>query len=119
MSRARVPSMAMRFGAAFWINRTTWTDLREAGLAVERRGWDSLWIDDHLLADEGDPSDGKLEGWTTLAALAVLTTRGPPRPPGRGQHLPQPGPHGEARDDAGPPVGRSRRPGDRWWLVRA
>ena len=63
------------FGAAFWINRTTWLDLRGACLAAEDAGWDSIWIDDHLLADEGDPTDGKLEGWTTLAALAVLTTR--------------------------------------------
>ena len=38
-------------------------------------GWDSLWIDDHLLADEGDPTDSKFEGWATLAALAVLTER--------------------------------------------
>jgi F420-dependent oxidoreductase-like protein len=65
----------MRFGAAYWINRTTWTNLRDACLAAERAGWDSIWIDDHLLADEGDPTDAKLEGWTTLAALAVLTTR--------------------------------------------
>lgn len=65
----------MRFGAAFWINRTTWPELRDACLAAERAGWDSLWIDDHLLADEGDPTDGKFEGWTTLAALAVLTNR--------------------------------------------
>ena len=65
----------MRFGAAFWINRTTWPDLRDACLAVERAGWDTLWIDDHLLADEGDPTDAKLEGWATLAALAVLTER--------------------------------------------
>lgn len=65
----------MRFGAAFWINRTSWPDLRDACLAVERSGWDTLWIDDHLLADEGDPNDPKLEGWATLAALAVLTER--------------------------------------------
>ena len=65
----------MRFGTAFWINRTTWPALRDACLAVEDTGWDSIWIDDHLLADEGDPTDGKLEGWTTLAALAVLTDR--------------------------------------------
>jgi alkanesulfonate monooxygenase SsuD/methylene tetrahydromethanopterin reductase-like flavin-dependent oxidoreductase (luciferase family) len=64
----------MRFGAAFWVNRCSWADLRDAALAAERAGWDSLWIDDHLLADEGDPDDPKLEGWTTLAALAVLTT---------------------------------------------
>lgn len=65
----------MRFGAAFWINRTGWPELRDACLVAEQAGWDSLWIDDHLLADEGDPADGKLEGWATLAALAALTER--------------------------------------------
>jgi len=65
----------MRFGAAFWIHRMGWPDLRDACLAAERARWDSIWIDDHLLADEGDPGDAKLEGWTTLAALAVLTER--------------------------------------------
>lgn len=65
----------MRFGAAFWTNRTGWPALRDACLAAERAGWDSLWIDDHLLADEGDPADPKLEGWATLSALAVLTER--------------------------------------------
>ncbi len=65
----------MRFGAAFWINRTDWPALRDACVAVEAAGWDSLWIDDHLLADEGDPTDSKFEGWTTLAALAVLIPR--------------------------------------------
>ena len=63
--------VAVRFGAAFWVNRTSWADLRDACLAAETAGWDSLWIDDHLLADEGDPDDPKLEGWSTLSALAV------------------------------------------------
>lgn len=64
-----------RFGAAFWVNRTSWPELREAALAAETAGWDSLWIDDHLLCDEGDEADPKLEGWTALAALAAVTTR--------------------------------------------
>jgi F420-dependent oxidoreductase-like protein len=63
----------VRFGAAFWINRTDWSDLHDACIAAERAGWDSLWIDDHLLSDEGDPADPKMEGWATLSALAVLT----------------------------------------------
>jgi alkanesulfonate monooxygenase SsuD/methylene tetrahydromethanopterin reductase-like flavin-dependent oxidoreductase (luciferase family) len=63
----------MRFGAAFWVNRTSWADLRDACLAAEAAGWDSLWIDDHLLADEGEPTDPKFEGWAILSALAVLT----------------------------------------------
>jgi alkanesulfonate monooxygenase SsuD/methylene tetrahydromethanopterin reductase-like flavin-dependent oxidoreductase (luciferase family) len=65
----------VRFGAAFWMNRTDWPSLRDAFLAADRAGFDSLWLDDHLLADEGDWHDPKLEGWTSLAAVAALTTR--------------------------------------------
>ncbi len=64
-----------RFGAAFWANRTTWPELRTAALAAEAAGWDSIWLDDHLLCDEGDDADPRLEGWTALAALAAVTTR--------------------------------------------
>jgi alkanesulfonate monooxygenase SsuD/methylene tetrahydromethanopterin reductase-like flavin-dependent oxidoreductase (luciferase family) len=64
----------VRFGAAYWIQRTDWPSLRDACLAAERAGFDSLWLDDHLLSDEGDWRDAKLEGWATLAALAPLTT---------------------------------------------
>jgi alkanesulfonate monooxygenase SsuD/methylene tetrahydromethanopterin reductase-like flavin-dependent oxidoreductase (luciferase family) len=42
---------------------------------AEAAGADDLWIDDHLLTDEGEASDPKLEGWTTLAAAAAVTTR--------------------------------------------
>jgi F420-dependent oxidoreductase-like protein len=65
----------VQFGAGFWIQRTGWPELREAVVRAEDRGFDSLWVDDHLLADEGDWHDGKLEGWTTLAAVAASTTR--------------------------------------------
>jgi alkanesulfonate monooxygenase SsuD/methylene tetrahydromethanopterin reductase-like flavin-dependent oxidoreductase (luciferase family) len=64
----------VRFGAAYWIQRTDWPSLRDACLAAERAGFDTLWLDDHLLADEGDWHDAKLEGWASLAALAPLTT---------------------------------------------
>ena len=67
--------MAMRFGAAFWVQRTGWPELREAVLRAEAAGFDDLWIDDHLLSDEGDWPDPKLEGWTTLAAVAAVTER--------------------------------------------
>ena len=32
----------MRFGAAFWIQRTDWPDLRDACVAAERAGWDTI-----------------------------------------------------------------------------
>ncbi|HET7728233.1 MAG TPA: LLM class flavin-dependent oxidoreductase [Candidatus Limnocylindrales bacterium] len=65
----------MRFGAAFWAQRTAWPDLRRAIEHAEAVGFDSVWIDDHLLCDEGDWTDPKLEGWTTLAAAAAVTRR--------------------------------------------
>jgi F420-dependent oxidoreductase-like protein len=65
----------VRFGAAFWMQRTDWPSLRDATLAAERAGFDSLWFDDHLLADEGDWHDPKLEGWAALAAIAPRTKR--------------------------------------------
>jgi alkanesulfonate monooxygenase SsuD/methylene tetrahydromethanopterin reductase-like flavin-dependent oxidoreductase (luciferase family) len=65
----------MRLGAAFWIQRTDWPGLRDACVAVERHGWDSIWLDDHLLSDEADWRDPKLEGWTALAAVAAVVPR--------------------------------------------
>lgn len=65
----------MRFGAALWVQRTTWPAVRDAARVAEAAGWDSLWIDDHLVTDEGDWAASKFEGWSLLAALAPLTTR--------------------------------------------
>ena len=67
--------MAMRFGAAFWIQRVGWPELRDGMLHAEAAGFDDLWLDDHLLSDEGDWPAPKLEGWSTLAAAAAVTTR--------------------------------------------
>ena len=63
----------MRFGAAYWVQRTGWPELREAVLHAEACGFDDQWIDDHLLSDEGAWQDAKLEGWSTLAAVAAVT----------------------------------------------
>lgn len=68
-------SAPFRAGAAFWVQRTGWPELRDAVLRAEAAGFDDCWIDDHLLNDEGDPAAPKLEGWTTLAALAAITRR--------------------------------------------
>ena len=62
-------------GAAFWVQRTDWLSLRVAIETADSAGADDVWIDDHLLSDEGESSDPKLEGWTTLAAAAAVTTR--------------------------------------------
>jgi F420-dependent oxidoreductase-like protein len=67
--------MTMRFGAAFWVQRTSWPELRAAVVHAEATGFDDLWVDDHLLSDEGDWRDPKLEGWITLTAVAGATNR--------------------------------------------
>ncbi len=65
----------MKLGAAFWLERTDWDSLRDAIVAADAAGFDSLWFDDHLLSDEGDPDDAKLEGWTVASAAAAITER--------------------------------------------
>src|SRR5712671_2520143 len=65
----------VRIGAAFWVQRTDWPSLRAAVEAAEASGADDLWIDDHLLSDEGDPDDPKFEAWSMLAAVAAVTSR--------------------------------------------
>lgn len=70
-----MPHPPVRIGAAFWVQDTGWPELRDATAAAEAAGADDLWIDDHLLNDEGDPDHAKLEGWSTLAAVAATTTR--------------------------------------------
>ncbi|MGH2418824.1 MAG: LLM class flavin-dependent oxidoreductase [Candidatus Limnocylindria bacterium] len=53
-----------------------WTELRAMAELAERIGLDSLWVGDHLLyRDDGKPTRGPWEAWTTLAALAALTER--------------------------------------------
>jgi alkanesulfonate monooxygenase SsuD/methylene tetrahydromethanopterin reductase-like flavin-dependent oxidoreductase (luciferase family) len=69
------PPHPIRIGAAFWVQRTDWPSLRNALEAAEAGGADDLWIDDHLLNDEGDIDDPKFEGWSILAAAAAITTR--------------------------------------------
>ena len=65
----------LRVGALVWPQKATWPQLREAALAVDAAGLDSLWTWDHLHAIEGDPDQEIFEGWTLLAAWAAITAR--------------------------------------------
>jgi alkanesulfonate monooxygenase SsuD/methylene tetrahydromethanopterin reductase-like flavin-dependent oxidoreductase (luciferase family) len=68
-------AVTLKLGAGFSSQRADWSALREAALAAERVGIDSLWTWDHLLADEGPPDQPILEGWSILAAWAAITRR--------------------------------------------
>jgi len=65
----------LRVGALLWPQKTTWAELREAVLAADAAGLDSLWTWDHLHAIVGDPDQGIFEGWALVAAWAAITER--------------------------------------------
>lgn len=65
----------IRFGACVWAHGASWPEIRDAALAAEAAGFDSLWTDDHLVNDMGDPEIPVFEGWATLAAWAAVTSR--------------------------------------------
>jgi alkanesulfonate monooxygenase SsuD/methylene tetrahydromethanopterin reductase-like flavin-dependent oxidoreductase (luciferase family) len=65
----------IRLGIALWSQATNWAALLEAARLGDRLGYDTLFVDDHLYADAGDPYQTKLEAWTTLAAFAHATER--------------------------------------------
>jgi F420-dependent oxidoreductase-like protein len=65
----------VRFGAQLWSQATDWPGFRDAALAAEDAGWDSVWTWDHVLAIFGPWEQPILEGWTALAALGPITER--------------------------------------------
>jgi alkanesulfonate monooxygenase SsuD/methylene tetrahydromethanopterin reductase-like flavin-dependent oxidoreductase (luciferase family) len=53
-----------------------WPELLDLARLVEARGFDSLWLGDHMLyRGDGRPERGPWDVWTTLAALAAATER--------------------------------------------
>ena len=65
----------MRFGAQLWSQQTTWPEFRDAALAAEANGWDSVWTWDHLLAIFGPWEQPIFEGWSVLAALGAGSSK--------------------------------------------
>ena len=65
----------MKFGAQLWSQASDWPSFRDAALAADAAGWDSVWTWDHLLAIFGPWEQPIFEGWTALSALAALTER--------------------------------------------
>jgi alkanesulfonate monooxygenase SsuD/methylene tetrahydromethanopterin reductase-like flavin-dependent oxidoreductase (luciferase family) len=65
----------MRFGLQLWSQHTSWADFRDAALAADDVGWDSIWTWDHLLAIFGPWEQPIFEGWSVLSGLAPLTRK--------------------------------------------
>ncbi len=54
-----------------------WNDIKAMALHAEAVGFDSIWVNDHLAFDLGDPDGprGAWECWSILSSLAAVTTR--------------------------------------------
>jgi len=65
----------VKFGAQLWSQQTTWPEWRDAALAAEAAGWDSIWTWDHLLAIFGPWEQPIFEGWSLLSATAAITSK--------------------------------------------
>ena len=65
----------MKIGALLWAQQTDWPALRDAAIAADRAGFDSLWISDHLLCPVGPWRNPVYEAWAIIAGLGALTER--------------------------------------------
>jgi len=65
----------LKFGIQLWSQNTTWAQFRDAAVAAEAAGWDSVWTWDHLLAIFGPWRQPIFEGWMSLAGWAASTSR--------------------------------------------
>jgi F420-dependent oxidoreductase-like protein len=66
---------AIRFGLQAAPQQITVAELQEVWKEAEDLGFDTLWVNDHLLPSVGPPDGANLDGWTTLAAIAAATSR--------------------------------------------
>jgi len=60
-------------GASLWPTNTKWPALRDAGVAVDRAGFDHLYAWDHFYAIVGDQENPNLECTQVLAGWATAT----------------------------------------------
>ena len=111
-------AMPVKFGLQLWSQATDWPSFRDAALAAEANGWDSVWTWDHLLAIFGPWEQPIFEGWSALAALGPITSRVRLGLMVGANTLPQPWCHDEARDDARPRLGGARDRRHRCGVVR-
>ena len=74
-TQAEEKKPAIRFGLQVAQQQTTVEELKDVWQEAEALGFDTLWVNDHLLPSVG-PSDGAmLESWTLLGAMAASTSK--------------------------------------------
>ena len=73
---------SLQIGFQVWAQNVAWEDLMDAAAAIEDRGFDSLWSNDHFFPIAGyeleinQHLEGPIfEGWMTLAGFVARTRR--------------------------------------------
>ncbi len=66
--------MKLRFGIRIVLYQQSFEPVKNYVLAAERFGYDSIWVNDHLMPTVGSLEKPMLECWTVLSALAGVTT---------------------------------------------
>ncbi|MBM4257912.1 MAG: LLM class F420-dependent oxidoreductase [Deltaproteobacteria bacterium] len=74
-SAASKPKHQIRFGLQAAQQQITVEELKDVWKEAEALGFDTLWVNDHLLASVGPPEGSELEAWTLLAAMATVTSK--------------------------------------------
>ncbi|MEM8534531.1 MAG: LLM class F420-dependent oxidoreductase [Chloroflexota bacterium] len=64
-----------RVGTQFHPQHTTYASFASGVQKAEELGVDTIWNWDHFYPLYGDPQGNHFEGWTTLTAMATLTSR--------------------------------------------
>ena len=67
-------SARAHFGATLPQIKRPWVAARDASIAFEEMGYDSLWVCDHLYGPQS-PQLPILEAWTMISAVAAITDR--------------------------------------------
>ena len=67
--------MALRVGVQIRPNHVTWDRMVAAWRHADSAGADTIWTFDHFFPIDGDPDGTTFECWTTLAAMAAVTSR--------------------------------------------
>jgi alkanesulfonate monooxygenase SsuD/methylene tetrahydromethanopterin reductase-like flavin-dependent oxidoreductase (luciferase family) len=68
----------VKLGLLLWNQDATWPEVVSAARRADSLGYDSVWMWDHLYSIAGDGVDPYrpiFEGWTSISALAALTSR--------------------------------------------
>lgn len=71
----QVRGRSLHFGVQLQAQRTSWAEYSAAVSAVEQLGYGSVWTFDHLLPFAGPDDRECFETLTTLAAMALVTSR--------------------------------------------